>query len=187
MLSWQPTLMTMAASSQFHTCTPTQAQQQSCSTTSTAHSVRALETHSQRLCNINLDSPRAASDSDDSSFELVDPSEATLSGKEQDIVSEEGSYGAFAQATQWRDRLDLVYNHTSSMDADNSNDYNSPEWQQAGRDADSLDLAGPGAHGRLECTVSKPQKEGEGTQNAYISYAVTTEVRGLRSAHVQGC
>lgn len=62
------------------------------------------------------------------------------------------------------------------MEEANSNDYESPEWQQAGRNADDIDIAGPGAHGRLECTVSKPQKEGEGTQNAYISYLVTTDV-----------
>lgn len=56
-----------------------------------------------------------------------------------------------------------------------SNDYNSSDWQQAGHDATAQDLAGPGEHGRLECTVSKPQKEGEGTQNAYVSYLVSTE------------
>lgn len=55
-----------------------------------------------------------------------------------------------------------------------SNDYDSPEWQQAGENADSVDLAGPGARGRLECTVSSPQKEGEGTQTVYVSYLVTT-------------
>lgn len=70
------------------------------------------------------------------------------------------------------------------MEADDSNDYNSPEWQQAGRNADEVDLAGPGAHGRVECTVTKPQKEGEGTQNAYISYLVTTEVRPPRDGAV---
>lgn len=56
-----------------------------------------------------------------------------------------------------------------------SNDYDSPEWQQAGEHADSVDLAGPGARGRLECTVSSPQKEGEGTQTVYVSYLVTTD------------
>lgn len=62
------------------------------------------------------------------------------------------------------------------MEAADSNDYNSPDWQQAGHNADALDLAGPGARGRLECSVGKPQKEGEGTQNPYISYLVSTEV-----------
>ncbi|KAK3068730.1 intercellular trafficking and secretion, partial [Teratosphaeriaceae sp. CCFEE 6253] len=55
-----------------------------------------------------------------------------------------------------------------------SNDYGE-DWQQAGPNADAQDLAGPGLHGRLQCQVSKPQKEGEGTQNAYVSYLVTTD------------
>jgi hypothetical protein len=57
------------------------------------------------------------------------------------------------------------------------NDYEQPEWRQAGPNADAQDLAGPGEHGTLECTVTKPQKEGEGTQNVYVSYLVTTDVR----------
>ncbi|KAK3112560.1 intercellular trafficking and secretion, partial [Teratosphaeriaceae sp. CCFEE 6253] len=61
----------------------------------------------------------------------------------------------------------------ASMDG-GSNDYGE-DWQQAGPNADAQDLAGPGLHGRLQCQVSKPQKEGEGTQNAYVSYLVTTE------------
>ena len=68
---------------------------------------------------------------------------------------------------------------TSTMEAGGSSsaNYDDSDWQQAGHDATAQDLAGPGAHGSLECTVSSPQKEGEGTQNAYISYLVTTEVR----------
>ena len=50
------------------------------------------------------------------------------------------------------------------------------DWPQAGAHAAAQDLAGPGEHGRLECTVNKPQREGEGTQNSYISYLVATEV-----------
>jgi len=64
----------------------------------------------------------------------------------------------------------------TAMEAGGENDYHSPEWHQAGRNADATDTAGPGEHGLLECTVTKPQKEGEGTQNAYISYLVTTDV-----------
>ena len=63
------------------------------------------------------------------------------------------------------------------MDAgSSSNDYGDSDWQQAGHDADAQDLAGPGAHGTLECRVDKAQKEGEGTQNPYISFLVTTDV-----------
>lgn len=58
------------------------------------------------------------------------------------------------------------------------NDFEQPEWRQAGPHADAQDLAGPGEHGMLECTVTKPQKEGEGTQNVYVSYLVTTDVGG---------
>ncbi|KAF1353590.1 hypothetical protein BDV97DRAFT_291909 [Delphinella strobiligena] len=54
-----------------------------------------------------------------------------------------------------------------------SDDY-PQDWQQAGQDADVQDLAGPGSHGKLECTVTKPTKEMEGTQNQFISYLVTT-------------
>ena len=68
---------------------------------------------------------------------------------------------------------------TASMEAGGSSsgaNYDDSDWQQAGQNADAVDLAGPGAQGCLECKVSSPQKEGEGTQNAYISYLVTTEV-----------
>ncbi|GAB7363517.1 hypothetical protein MBLNU230_g3786t1 [Neophaeotheca triangularis] len=71
------------------------------------------------------------------------------------------------------------------MEEGNGNDYDDPQWQQAGQDADAQDLAGPGAQGRLECSVTKPQKEGEGTQNAYISYLVTTDTdfKSFQSSH----
>ncbi|KAM0712457.1 hypothetical protein Q7P37_011553 [Cladosporium fusiforme] len=68
---------------------------------------------------------------------------------------------------------------------DTENDYANPDWQQAGPNADAQDLAGPGEHGVLECTVSKPQKEGEGTQNVYTSYLVTTDTdfKSFQSSH----
>ena len=47
---------------------------------------------------------------------------------------------------------------------------------QAGHNADAVDLAGIG-EGRLDCTVDKPQKENDGTKDAYVSYLVTTHVR----------
>ena len=65
----------------------------------------------------------------------------------------------------------------NTMEGDN--EYDQPEWYQAGPHADAQDLAGPGEHGLLQCTVTKPQKEGEGTQNLYVSYLVTTDVRVL--------
>ena len=49
---------------------------------------------------------------------------------------------------------------------------------QAGPTADAVDLAGVG-DGRLDCTVTTPLKENEGTKDAYVSYLVTTHVRYL--------
>lgn len=46
---------------------------------------------------------------------------------------------------------------------------------QLGRNADPLDLAGVG-EGKLECTVTSPIKENDGTKDAYVSYLVTTNV-----------
>ena len=65
------------------------------------------------------------------------------------------------------------------------NDYDQPEWRQAGPNADAQDLAGPGEHGMLECTVTQPQKEGEGTQNAYVSYLVTTDVSTATAGYMK--
>ncbi len=47
---------------------------------------------------------------------------------------------------------------------------------QLGRNADPLDLAGVEG-GVLECTVSNPNKENDGSKDAYVSYLVTTNVR----------
>ncbi|KAF2152997.1 hypothetical protein K461DRAFT_240301 [Myriangium duriaei CBS 260.36] len=62
----------------------------------------------------------------------------------------------------------------------------SDEWQQAGADADPQDLAGPGMYGRLECKVSKPQRENEGAQTQFISYLVTTDTdfKSFQSSHI---
>ena len=46
---------------------------------------------------------------------------------------------------------------------------------QIGRSADSMDLAGVG-EGILECTVTSPLKENDGSKDAYVSYLVTTNV-----------
>ena len=47
--------------------------------------------------------------------------------------------------------------------------------QQAGHNADIVDLGGIG-EGRLDCTVDTPLKENDGTKDAYVSYLVTTHV-----------
>lgn len=44
-----------------------------------------------------------------------------------------------------------------------------------GHHADAMDLAGVG-EGVLECTVTQPIKENDGTKDAYVSYLVTTNV-----------
>ncbi len=46
---------------------------------------------------------------------------------------------------------------------------------QAGQNADAVDLAGVG-EGKLECTVDSPQKENDGTKDAYVSYLITVHV-----------
>lgn len=50
---------------------------------------------------------------------------------------------------------------------------------QAGDNADALDLAGIGIDGILDCTVDSPLKENDGSKDAYVSYKITTHVRGL--------
>lgn len=49
------------------------------------------------------------------------------------------------------------------------------EEPQAGGLADAIDLAGIG-DGVLECQVSSPLKENDGTKDAYVSYLITTHV-----------
>lgn len=89
----------------------------------------------------------------------------------EDLFSEDAEEGGISNRTRTTARLPAEMEAAGS-----SNDYNDSDWQQAGHNADAQDLAGPGAHGFLQCAVSKPQKEAEGTQNAYISYLVTTDV-----------
>lgn len=77
---------------------------------------------------------------------------------------------------QWDDDEDWPATAGAKNTMEGDNEYDQPEWNQAGPHADAQDLAGPGDHGMLQCTVTKPQKEGEGTQNIYVSYLVTTDV-----------
>ena len=46
---------------------------------------------------------------------------------------------------------------------------------QIGQSQDAMDLAGVG-DGVLECTVTSPLKENDGSKDAYVSYLVTTHV-----------
>ncbi|KAL9001881.1 MAG: hypothetical protein Q9188_005162 [Gyalolechia gomerana] len=46
---------------------------------------------------------------------------------------------------------------------------------QAGEGAEPVDIAGIGELGRLDCNVSSPLKEHDGTKDAYVSYLVTTD------------
>ena len=46
---------------------------------------------------------------------------------------------------------------------------------QAGRNADAMDLAGVG-QSTMECTVTHPLKENDGSKDAYVSYEVITRV-----------
>ena len=63
-----------------------------------------------------------------------------------------------------------------SPDMASEDQYHDDDWQQAGRNADAQDLAGPGLHGRIDCSVGEPRRENEATQNQFISYLVTTNV-----------
>jgi len=73
---------------------------------------------------------------------------------------------------------------TRPANMESESDYHDDNWQQAGKHADAQDLAGPGLHGRVECTVTDARKENEGTQNQYISYLVTTNVSTVRDLAV---
>jgi sorting nexin-4 len=57
----------------------------------------------------------------------------------------------------------------------NGRRHSSPPVNQPGRGADALDVAGLEG-GTLECTVTQPMKENDGTKDAYVSYLVTTTV-----------
>ena len=83
------------------------------------------------------------------------------------------------------DVMPAAYTVAGPSRMEGGNDYDQPEWRQAGPHADAQDLAGPGEHGMLECTVTQPQKEAEGTQNAYVSYLVTTDVSTALAAYVK--
>lgn len=147
---------------------------------------------------ISLNSPRA-DEFDDDDFELIDDERqiptASYDGTREDdgdhyhrTLRELNRYssarerlGAFAQRPH-----QPALSGISNMEGRSSNDYDSPDWPQAGENADPQDLAGPGLTGRLECKVGDPQKEGEGTQNPYVSYLVTTDTdfKSFQSSHV---
>ena len=66
--------------------------------------------------------------------------------------------------------------HSSTPRSNGKRKQTMPLAPQAGEGADAVDLAGIGDHGRLDCTVSSPLKEHDGTKDAYVSYLVTTDV-----------
>lgn len=143
---------------------------------------------------IDLSSPAGSANQSDSDFSFIEASPEDLpqadglikeaarartakSFPSSGTISGQSKKKPRKQSTGQRTNLDLpALPGASDMEAGSSNDYHSPDWEQAGHNATEQDLAGPGAHGKLQCVVSKPQKEGEGTQNAYISYLVTTDV-----------
>ena len=58
----------------------------------------------------------------------------------------------------------------------NSNGKRRGSGGQLGHNPDALDMAGVG-EATLECTVTNPIKENDGSKDAYVSYLVTTHVR----------
>lgn len=82
------------------------------------------------------------------------------------------------------DDFDDVYSHRQPAPRDESvSDERSPgdSAPMAGPAADAMDLAGLDG-GSLECTVTQPIKENDGTKDAYVSYLVTTKVCPLPMA-----
>jgi sorting nexin-4 len=82
------------------------------------------------------------------------------------------------------EEYETVYQAQSSTDPMTSprheadgifNDHRAGSPSQAGRNADAMDLAGVG-EAKLECTVTQPLKENDGSKDAYMSYLVTTIV-----------
>ncbi|GAB7332067.1 hypothetical protein MBLNU13_g03957t1 [Cladosporium sp. NU13] len=147
--------------------------------------------------------------SDDSDFDIIDPNTPSQLDGAPEITGRNYAYIPTAiterYAAQRRKRKQPKQPKQEHFDDDDEdwhavtaeytiagpsrmeggNDYDQPEWRQAGPHADAQDLAGPGEHGMLECTVTQPQKEGEGTQNAYVSYLVTTDTdfKSFQASH----
>ena len=157
--------------------------------------------------NLPSDSPEAAV-SDDSDFDIIDPNTPSQLDGAPETTGRKYNYIPTAiteryaarprkgkQPKQERfddDDDDVDWDAVRTADAiagpprmEGGNDYDQPEWRQAGPNADAQDLAGPGEHGMLQCTVTQPQKEGEGTQNAYVSYLVTTDVSTATAGYMK--
>lgn len=90
-------------------------------------------------------------------------------------------------SVQWRseDEDDDEADNPLHVNAPDTGDFNSNggrprsgDGPQAGEGADKIDLAGVGS-GILETKVSDPQTENDGTKDAFVSYLVTTKVRGM--------
>jgi hypothetical protein len=141
--------------------------------------------------NLPPDQPEAADSDPDSDYELVDSDTPLQTDGAIDRRVSPYKYipTALRQRTatrptkdylkprdQWDDDEDWPATAGANNTMEGDHEYDQPEWKQAGPHADAQDLAGPGEHGLLQCTVTKPQKEGEGTQNLYVSYLVTTDV-----------
>lgn len=115
-----------------------------------------------------------------SSIALTIDSEAYDSDSEFEII---GDSDVAEEEEGWQGFHNM--DHAEASGSNDHHNHHDPDWEQAGHHATVQDLAGPGAHGRLECTVSSPQKEGEGTQNAYVSFLVTaeTDFKSFQSSH----
>jgi sorting nexin-4 len=79
-----------------------------------------------------------------------------------------GGQGAAPFSTSPRDEVD-------GTGPGNANGKRRESSGPLGRNADPMDLAGVEG-GVLECTVSHPNKENDGSKDAYVSYLVTTNV-----------
>ena len=147
---------------------------------------------SQHSSVIALSSPPASEDG----FDFVDEREDISQTDGTSVIANTFEHGSAAVPSQPQSTYSIrtisrtlhrfanisagLLGSSNTMDGggpSSGHDYGDTDWQQAGQNADEQDLAGPGAHGFLNCTVDSPQKEGEGTQNPYISFLVTSNVR----------
>ncbi|OQN97695.1 hypothetical protein B0A48_16015 [Cryoendolithus antarcticus] len=99
-------------------------------------------------------------------------------GKATDLLTAKGGI-----EEDWGEAIEAA--STSNMEPGNDDDYNPSQWTKGGPAGDATDLAGIGEEGSIKCTVTKPLKEGEGAQNAYTSYLVTTDTdfKSFQASH----
>ncbi|RKF63432.1 Sorting nexin-4 [Golovinomyces cichoracearum] len=88
-------------------------------------------------------------------------------------MEEHGNFAPISWRSSEPSDQTSALNSTPSLSIINSQHSNRRNSGQLGRNADLSDLAGTG-DGVIECKVSQPIKENDGTKDAFVSYLVTT-------------